>query len=180
MNIDGILEWNYEKAKISEAGTVKLEIKEWKNERHAIIRASEYALKRMFLNFRVMSSEGVEVARLSLNMFLILTGPWRHDFPIKYNQGHMGRLSADIRCTQTIELNMAPTKVQLNFLKEHPGDMFHFTLKTEVVKKLYRICLETLRSRRKVTTSKPSFTTRKESMRWTVKEKARLTETGRL
>lgn len=113
---------------------MKLEIKEWKKERHMIIRASENSLKRMFLNFRLMNNEGVEVGVLALNMFLILTGPWRHDFPIKYSQNHTGRLTADIKCTQTISLSMAATKVQLNFINEHPGQMFHFTLKTEVTK----------------------------------------------
>lgn len=121
INIDGILEWNYEKVKITENDNMKLEIKEWKKERHMIIRASENSLKRMFLNFRLMNNEGVEVGVLALNMFLILTGPWRHDFPIKYSQNHTGRLTADIKCTQTISLSMAATKVQLNFINEHPG-----------------------------------------------------------
>lgn len=53
---------------------------------------------------------------LSLNLFLVLTGPWRHDFMIQYKTGKVGRLSGDIRCTQTIGLEMKTTKVQVNFL----------------------------------------------------------------
>ena len=84
----------------------------------------------MFLNIRVLDAQGVEVGVLPLNMFLIITGPWRHDFLVRYHQGSSGRLSADIKCAQTIQLCMKASKVQLNFLNEHPGEMFHFTLKT--------------------------------------------------
>lgn len=69
--------------KISETGSQRVEIKEWKKERHAVIRANEHSLKRMFLNFRLLNNDGTEAGVLALNMFCIMTGPWRHDFPIR-------------------------------------------------------------------------------------------------
>lgn len=76
-----------------------------------IIKATEYEFSKMFIIFRVVDKDGREIGCLPLNMFLILTGPWRHDFKIKYEKGKdvqasFGRLSADIKCTQTIELQM--------------------------------------------------------------------------
>ena len=70
----------------------------------------------MFLNIRVLNAEGTEAGIVSLNVFQILTGPSKHDFLIRYQQGQSGRVSAEIKCTQTIQLQMKTMKVQLNFL----------------------------------------------------------------
>mgnify|MGYP006898480754 CR=1 FL=1 len=85
----------------------------------------------MFIQFGVVNENEEIIGKLSLNMFLIVTGPWRHDFMIQYTNGLSGRLGMDIKCSQTIDLQMIATKVQVNFINEHPGEMFHFTLKTE-------------------------------------------------
>ena len=112
---------------------------QWSPEKRTIIKATEYDLRKMFLNVRVLDSHDVELGCLSLNLFYIAAGPWRHDFLIRYYHGSSGRFRADIKCAQTIDVEMRSSLVRLNLEEEHPGEMFHFTLKQQVTSKLYRI-----------------------------------------
>lgn len=50
-----------------------------------IIKATEYDFRKMFLNIHILDGTGAGIGNLSLNMFLVITGPWRHDFLIRYN-----------------------------------------------------------------------------------------------
>lgn len=45
---------------------------------------------------------GVKVAEMQFNLFLIATGPYHLDFPIKYSNRAIGRICVDVRLSQML------------------------------------------------------------------------------
>jgi hypothetical protein len=60
---------------------------------------NEYQLRKTFLNVFVKYKD-IKVAELQFNLFLIATGPYHLDFPIRYANKTHGRLCIDVRLSQ--------------------------------------------------------------------------------
>lgn len=69
---------------------------------------NEYQLRKSFLLVHI-KHQGVKVAEIQFNLFLIATGPYHLDFPITYANRAQGRVCVDIRLSQ-IFLSRIETK----------------------------------------------------------------------
>lgn len=70
---------------------------------------TEYQLRKAFLTmsvFAVLQSGDLKVSEIKFNLYMVATGPYHHDFPIRYANKSEGRLSVDIRMAELVELEL--------------------------------------------------------------------------
>ena len=70
------------------------------------------------------------MAELKLNLFLIATGPYHQDFPIRYTNKCEGRMSIDIRVTEVVDIHMESKLASVTLLEDRRDEGFKYTLKS--------------------------------------------------
>jgi hypothetical protein len=76
--------------------------------------------------------DDVRVADIKFNLYLIATGPYHQDFPIRYTNKTFGRICADIRISQVVDTVISAHSATVTLIKERPAEAFNFTIKTIV------------------------------------------------
>jgi len=61
------------------------------------------------------------VAKVKINLYLITTGPYYHDFELKFPNGKAGRISFDLKISQIIDVKIKSERIELFLNKKHPG-----------------------------------------------------------
>jgi hypothetical protein len=67
-------------------------------------------------------------------LFLIATGPYHQDFPIRYTNKVEGRISIDVRISEVVDIKMETRSAAVTLLEDRPGETFKYTLKSIVHK----------------------------------------------
>jgi hypothetical protein len=92
---------------------------------------NEYQLRKTFLNIFVKHKD-IKVGELQFNLFLIATGPYHLDFPIRYANKSQGRLCTDVRLSQIFNSKIETKLATVTLIRERPGETFNYSIKTIV------------------------------------------------
>lgn len=93
---------------------------QWTFDSQARVRLTEYELRKKFVVISVFQAVGTEVkvAELKLNLFLIATGPYHQDFPIRYTNKAEGRVSLDVRISEVVDLRIESLHASATLLED--------------------------------------------------------------
>ncbi len=80
----------------------------------------ELQLRKTFLIVIVRHNDA-KVAELQLNLYLIATGPYHHDFPLRSSNKTEGRICADLRISQILNSIIAVRSASVTLVKERPN-----------------------------------------------------------
>lgn len=98
------------------------------------VRLTEYELRKKFVYITVYQAvtAEVKVAELKLNLFLIATGPYHLDFPIRYTNKTEGRVSIDVRINEVVDVRVVSRSASVTLLEDRRDEVFTYTLKSVV------------------------------------------------
>jgi hypothetical protein len=82
---------------------------------------TEYELRKQFLEIGVENERQEQVATVKINLYLIITGPYYHDFELRFPNGRTGRITFDLKISQIIDLKIKSERIELFLSKKHPG-----------------------------------------------------------
>jgi len=105
---------------------------QWRESCRAHTRLNEYQLRKRSLVVNVYSETRAKAAILRLNLYQISVGPYHQDFQVNFSNGCLARISLDVKISQLIELDIRPAEITIGMAVEHPGEEFHYTLRTVV------------------------------------------------
>lgn len=91
----------------------------------------ELQLRKTFLHVYVNHEED-RVGDIRFNLYLIATGPYHLDFPVKYTNKTVGRICVDVRISQIVETVISVQSATVTLVKERPAETFSFNIKTIV------------------------------------------------
>jgi hypothetical protein len=91
---------------------------------------TEHELRSNCLQVEIQDESARSVGSLSINLFLIATGPFHQDFALQFENGTVGRISFDLRLSQVIELSVQGLAAEVELLRDHPGEEFSFSIQT--------------------------------------------------
>lgn len=105
---------------------------QWDLDKQANFQMNEWQLRKTFVNVYVLH-EDAKVGEIRLNLYLIATGPYHQDFPIKFTNKTAGRICADVRISQVVDTVVAAQSATVTLIKERPAETFNFTIKAIVI-----------------------------------------------
>jgi|LakMenEpi03Aug12_release.lakeMendotaPanAssembly.Ray.scaffolds.fasta_scaffold252189_1 hypothetical protein len=82
---------------------------------------TEYELRKNFLEVTIRNENKKIVGKVSINLFLITTGPFHQDFELVFANGKIGRISFDLKISQIISVTIKSIFADIFLLKDHPG-----------------------------------------------------------
>jgi hypothetical protein len=102
----------------AEPDTVKVRnaLTQWNFSKVVPFQMDELQLRRNFLHVYVNHEED-RVADIQFNLYLIATGPYHLDFPIKYTSKSVGRICIDVRISQIVEAVVSVSSATVTLIK---------------------------------------------------------------
>jgi hypothetical protein len=90
-------------------------------------------MKQKFVSISLVDDQNKIIASLKINLYLLATGPYHQDFAIPLPKAQGARISFNLKIAQMVKLRIKINEVELiPNMKEFPGDIFAFCLKSIV------------------------------------------------